>query len=151
MTDADTDSDLEELRRRRRRELREQVDGDSDGGDQPDGSATPAEPVFLENAAGFEPFVTDHDLVLVDFFADWCGPCKQLDPIVAELAEETAAAVLKVDIDAHPELAAAENVRGVPTLVLYSGGEPAERVVGLQGKERLQSLLERYDGSGSEH
>ncbi|TQR21944.1 hypothetical protein C9J85_19490 [Haloferax sp. wsp5] len=73
------------------------------------------------------------DVVLVDFYADWCGPCKQLEPAVERIAAGTAATVAKVDIDANQQLAAKYGVRSVPTLLLFVDGEPVERLVGCTG------------------
>ncbi|MXR41020.1 thioredoxin [Halobaculum sp. WSA2] len=88
--------------------------------------------------------VAEHDVVLADFHADWCGPCRMLDPVVETLAAEPVATVTKVDVDADQQLAQSYGVRGVPTLVLFTDGEQAEEVVGMQGEERLRSQIERY-------
>lgn len=101
------------------------------------------DPIYVEDDAHLSELRTDHHLVLVDFYADWCGPCKMLDPIVTEIAAETPAVVAKVDIDRHQGIAANANVRGVPTLALYVDGELAERFVGVQEKARLVDAIER--------
>ena len=77
--------------------------------------------------------------VLVDFSAVWCQPCKMLDPIVKQLAEEWQGQVkvVKLDVDDNPDLAIQYQVMGVPTLILFKDGRPAERVSGFQPKERL--------------
>lgn len=84
--------------------------------------------------------------VLVDFSAVWCGPCKQLDPIVAQLAEQWngKVKVLKLDVDTNPELAEEYQVMGVPTLMLFKGGRPVERVSGYQPKDRLEKRFSPY-------
>ncbi len=78
--------------------------------------------------------------VLVDFTAVWCQPCKMLDPIVRQLAEEwnTKLRVFKLDVDDNPQLAMDYTVMGVPTLILFKGGQPVERITGFQQKDRLQ-------------
>ena len=78
--------------------------------------------------------------VLVDFTAVWCGPCKMLDPIVKDLAQEWdgKVKVFKLDVDDSPNLAIDYMVMGVPTLMLFKGGQPIERVTGYQPKDRLQ-------------
>jgi thioredoxin 1 len=88
--------------------------------------------------------VHEHDVLLVDFYADWCGPCKMLEPTVETIAAETAAAVAKVDIDAHQDIAAQYQVQGVPTLYLFAGGEPVERVVGVQDEGTLRGLVQQH-------
>jgi thioredoxin 1 len=90
--------------------------------------------------ATFEKEVLQSDgLVLVDFTAVWCQPCKMLDPIVKQLADEWQGRVkvVKLDVDDSPDLAMQYQVMGVPTLILFKDGQPAERVSGFQPKERL--------------
>ncbi|WP_159904390.1 thioredoxin [Salinirussus salinus] len=108
------------------------------------GTATANEPLYVDGRAQLDDVVAENDVVLTDFYADWCGPCQMLEPIVETLAAETDAVVAKVDVDANQELAAAYGVRGVPTLVLFAGGEQVEEVVGLRGEEELRALVESY-------
>ena len=108
------------------------------------GTATANEPLYVDGRAQFDDVVAGNDVVLTDFYADWCGPCQMLEPIVETLAAETDAAVAKVDVDANQQLAAAYGVRGVPTLVLFADGEQVEEVVGLRGEEELRALVESY-------
>lgn len=77
--------------------------------------------------------------VLVDFTAVWCGPCKMLDPIVKQIASDWTGKVkvVKLDVDNNPELAMRYQVMGVPTLMLFVNGEPAQRVTGYQPKDRI--------------
>jgi Thioredoxin domain-containing protein len=88
--------------------------------------------------------VTEHDVVLVDFYADWCGPCQMLEPTVKSLAAETDATVLKVDIDQHQSLAQRYQVRGVPTLLVFNNGETVEEIVGVRDESTLRSLIGQY-------
>ena len=78
--------------------------------------------------------------VLVDFTAVWCGPCKMLDPLVKQLAQEWEGKVkvVKLDVDDSPQLAMDYQVMGVPTLMLFKGGRPVERVTGYQPIDRLE-------------
>ncbi len=79
--------------------------------------------------------------VLVDFTAAWCGPCKMLEPVVKQLAQEWSGKVkvARLDIDANPAITAEYQIMGVPTLVLFVNGRPVQRVSGYQPKERLIS------------
>lgn len=85
--------------------------------------------------------------VLVDFFADWCGPCKMQAPIIEQLAEEVddKAKIGKLDVDANPATAQKYEVMSIPTLIIFKGGQPVERLTGLQSKdillEKLNSLI----------
>ena len=77
--------------------------------------------------------------VLVDFSAEWCGPCKMLDPIVEQLSQEWQGKVkfVKVDADQNPNIVMQYSVMGIPTLLLFKGGEIKERVTGYQSKDKL--------------
>lgn len=81
--------------------------------------------------------------VLVDFTAPWCGPCKMLDPVVTQLAQEWEgkAKVFKLDVDDHPDLALQYQVMGVPTLILFINGQPVRRLNGYQPKDRIIAKL----------
>ncbi|WP_144902795.1 thioredoxin [Halobellus captivus] len=103
-------------------------------------------PIHVESAEHLAELVAEHDVVLVDYYADWCGPCKMLEPTVEEIAGETDAAVLKVDIDELQDVARDAGVRSVPTLQFYKNGEEAERVIGVQDKSDLLGIIEELSG-----
>ena len=111
---------------------------------EPSDTAATEEPIHVHGEQELSEIVAGNDVVLADFYADWCGPCQMLEPVVESLAAETAAAVAKVDVDANQALASAYGVRGVPTLVLFADGEQVEEIVGVQGEDRLRSLIESY-------
>lgn len=80
--------------------------------------------------------------VLVDFYADWCGPCKMVAPIVEELANESDAyKVCKINVDDSPALAAKYRVMSIPTLIVFKGGEPTQTLVGARGKAEILGIL----------
>ena len=83
--------------------------------------------------------------VLVDFWAEWCGPCKMIAPVLDELATEYAgkARIAKVNIDDHQDLAGQFGIRAIPTLLLFKGGQVIEQVVGLKSKKDLKASLDR--------
>ena len=83
--------------------------------------------------------------ILVDFWAEWCGPCKMLAPILDELAEEYKGRVRigKVNIDEYQELAAQYGIRSIPTLLLFKQGQVAEQLVGLRSKRDLKASFDR--------
>ena len=84
--------------------------------------------------------------VLVDFWAEWCGPCKMIAPILDELAEEKAGKVkvAKVNVDDNQELATRFSIRAIPTLLLFQGGNVKETIVGMTGKKELERKLASY-------
>ena len=84
--------------------------------------------------------------VLVDFWAEWCGPCKALGPKLEELSNENAESltVFKLNIDENPDSPAKYGVRGIPTMILFKNGEAVDQVVGNQPKENLQALIKKH-------
>ncbi|WP_276256126.1 thioredoxin family protein [Halomontanus rarus] len=140
------DDERKRIRERKERELRERLEngGASDGRDGDGGVGSPNEPIDIEGSDHLDEVVGEHGVVLVDCYADWCGPCQMLEPTIEALAAETDAAVAKVDVDRHQRLAQQLGARGVPTLVLYVDGEPVERTVGAQDRSTLERLVEQY-------
>ncbi len=86
---------------------------------------------------------TADGVVLVDFFAEWCGPCKMMAPILEEIAQELegTATIAQIDVDGAQELATEFQVTSVPTLILFKNGSEVERVVGLKDKDTLKHLV----------
>ena len=84
-------------------------------------------------------------LVLVDFYADWCGPCKMIAPVLDELATELegTAKIVKVNVDNCPAVAAEYKVMSIPTLILFENGEEAQKSIGLISKEELLELINK--------
>jgi thioredoxin 1 len=153
-SDAGDPDDIEAIKERKKEELAAKLDDEVTGADEGPGAdeepnpesdgLSDLEPVHVESEAHLDELVGDRDVVLVDFHADWCGPCQMLEPVVESVAAETDATVAKVDVDAHQGLAREYGVQGVPTLFLFADGEPAERLVGMQDESRLRSLVEQY-------
>jgi thioredoxin 1 len=81
--------------------------------------------------------------VLVDFYADWCGPCKMMAPMVEELAEELSDMLIvgKLNIDEHMDIAMNYRVMSIPTLIVFKNGEPAGKLVGVQDKEDVLEMI----------
>ncbi|MEX2550541.1 MAG: thioredoxin [Nitriliruptoraceae bacterium] len=86
--------------------------------------------------------------VLVDFWAEWCGPCKMVSPIVEEIASENSEKlkVVKLNVDDNPDTAREYGIMSIPTLLVFKGGQPDKRIVGAKGKAALLSDLSDYLG-----
>lgn len=90
-----------------------------------------------------EEVIKSEKPVLVDFWASWCPPCKMVEPVIAELAEEFAGEIKTgmLNVDQNPGTAAKYEIKGVPTFILFEGGEPIQRRVGAQSKGQLREML----------
>jgi len=84
--------------------------------------------------------------VLVDFYADWCGPCRAIAPIVEEIARELSdrLKVVKLDVDQNPQTAMQYGVQSIPTLLIFKNGKEVERLIGYMSKTKLLSKLEPH-------
>jgi thioredoxin 1 len=84
--------------------------------------------------------------VVVDLWAEWCGPCKQIAPILSEIAAEQAGklTITKLNVDDHPEIAQRYGVMSIPTLLVFNNGEVQKKLVGAKGKAQLMQELEEF-------
>ncbi|MBD3328245.1 thioredoxin [Candidatus Peregrinibacteria bacterium] len=95
--------------------------------------------------SNFNDEVLQSDMpVLVDFFAPWCGPCKMMGPVIEKLAGEYKGKVKigKLDVDENPEIAGQHGIQSIPTLIIFKGGEMADKLVGFQSEEQLKAKLD---------
>lgn len=106
-----------------------------------------AEGIVTLTTATFDEMVNASDTpMVVDFWAEWCGPCKMIAPILSEIATEQAGKVTiaKLNVDDNPELARRFNVMSIPTLLVFDKGEVAKRLVGAKGKGQLLQELDEF-------
>ena len=103
-----------------------------------------AHPIEITDNSFEQEVINSDTPVLVDFWADWCAPCKMIAPVVEELASEYDGQVkfTKLDIDSNPQSAMAYGVRSIPTLLIFQGGEPVKQVVGAVPKSVLKKNLD---------
>ena len=96
--------------------------------------------------ANFQELLAEGSLLVVDFWAPWCGPCKMISPIVDELAEEYAgrAVIGKVNVDENDDTCSAYGIMNIPTILFFKGGELVHRQVGAIRKPELQKLVEEH-------
>ncbi len=98
--------------------------------------------------ANFKELINSEQPVLVDFFAEWCGPCKMMKPVLEQVAKNLGgkARILKVDIDKNQKAAAQFKIQGVPTLILFQGGKVKWRQSGFIDANQLNSALKKFIG-----
>ena len=97
---------------------------------------------IVKNENDFDQILKDNEAVFVDFYADWCGPCKMVAPIVEELSQErTDIKFVKVNVDDIPEVAERFGIMSIPTMIFFKNGEAAATTLGFQPKESIAKLL----------
>lgn len=97
------------------------------------------------NTSNFDMEVCNEGVTVVDFYADWCGPCRKMGPILEEVETElTNVKFAKINTDNNLEMAKKYQVSGLPTLMVFKNGEPIERIVGLMPKSSIITNIERY-------
>lgn len=140
------DDELAQLRKRRMDEMLRLL-GEAQGG-----GGAKAEPVDLGSAT-FEDFVKSNKIALVDVWAEWCGPCRMMEPVIEELAHELKgrAGVGKVDADAEYELVGSFGVQGIPTFLFFKDGRYVTRLVGARPKRDFLDVVRQLEaGAGPE-
>lgn len=91
----------------------------------------------------FNNLINEEKLTLVDFYADWCGPCRALGPVIEEIANElTSVNIGKLNVDNEKDIASQYNVRSIPTMILFKGGKEIDRLVGFLPKEEIIKKLQ---------
>lgn len=92
----------------------------------------------------FDSTINGADLVLVDFWAEWCGPCKKMLPILEELDSELGFSVVKLNVDENPVKTAEYSINSIPTMVLFKGGKPVHTIIGAKPKHTIMKELSEW-------
>ena len=99
---------------------------------------------IVKNAAEYDAVLAGNKSVFVDFYADWCGPCKMLGPVVEELAAENPdVKFIKVNVDNNPDIAGSYGIMYIPTMLVFNNGEQAGASVGFMPKPQVQELVNK--------
>ncbi|MGA1848506.1 MAG: thioredoxin [Thermoplasmatota archaeon] len=135
----EADPELEALRKKKAQQLEKMLKT------MEEKKMWPSSPIHISDME-FQETISRYPVVLLDFWAEWCMPCKMIGPILDGLAGEFQgkAVIAKMDVDQNRATPGAFKVRGIPTLVVFKDGKPVERVTGAMGKEAFRSLLIKY-------
>jgi thioredoxin 1 len=94
--------------------------------------------------ATFDSVISTNDIVLIDFWADWCGPCKKVSPILDEISDERGLLVGKLNVDENPTKMEEYSVHSLPTMVLFKSGQPIKTIIGAKPKHLLLKELSEW-------
>jgi thioredoxin 1 len=137
-----TDGDLQ-LKRIRAKKMKELLEKAARKTASP--REIPSSPLIVSDA-DFDQIVQKYPLIVVDFWAPWCGPCRMMAPIIDELAEDYAGKVIfgKLNVDENPQTATRFGIMGIPTFLIIKNGKEVERLVGAVPKQSLEAKLRKY-------
>lgn len=104
-----------------------------------------SKPIHLSEEE-FDEFIRSHGLVLVDFWAEWCGPCRMIAPILDEISRDYAGKVVvaKVDVDRNRGLAMRFGIMSIPTLILFKNGRPVDMMIGARPRPAIEDMIKRH-------
>ena len=138
----DTDKELDEIMARKRSEL---LTNAQLGENKP---SSVSSPITLTDS-NFEQALKENPLLVVDFWAVWCGPCRMVAPVIEQLASELAGKVVfgKLNVDENPAISRAFGIQSIPTIAIFKNGKAIDAIVGAVSKSRMQSTISKYLGN----
>jgi thioredoxin 1 len=138
----DTDKELDEIMARKRSEL---LTNAQLGENKP---SSVSSPITLTDS-NFEQALKENALLVVDFWAVWCGPCRMVAPVIEQLASELAGKVVfgKLNVDENPAISRAFGIQSIPTIAIFKNGKAIDAIVGAVSKSQMQSTISKYLGN----
>lgn len=137
------DKEIEEIRQKK---LQEMIGANQqNGGEKMSVETYPTKPIEL-NEGNFGDEIKKNNLIMVDFWAEWCGPCRMVSPIIDELAKEYAGKVTfgRLNVDENPSIAGAFQIRSIPTLLVFKDGKVVDGLLGAAPKQYIESKIQPY-------
>lgn len=136
----------EEVQRINQKKYEEMLGRQQSRGQKP---ATVGKPIDVSDA-NFREVVSSHPLVVVDFWAPWCGPCRMVSPVLEEIASEMTgkATFVKLNVDDNPATSQQFGIQSIPTIMIFKDGEPVDGLVGAAPKQMIEARIKPHFGSG---
>lgn len=140
----DSDKELEEIRQKKMMEMMNEMEGSNRNEENMSGSIG-AEPITLTDS-NFRDEIGKNRAILVDFWAEWCGPCRMVSPVIDELAKEYAGKFTfgRLNVDENPSIAQLFQIRSIPTLLVFKDGKVVDGILGAAPKAQIEAKIQPH-------